>query len=68
MTDAVGRVGSSNERDQLVKQDRVQIGKRKAVDGEQTIREGVNDYTESIASSSKLDTALYKDLPPSEGI
>lgn len=30
--------------------------------------ERLDDYTGSIASSSKFDTALYKERPPSEGI
>jgi hypothetical protein len=32
------------------------------------LRERFDDHTGSIASSSKFDTALYKERPPSDGI
>lgn len=54
-----------------VKQDGIQgggVGLKQKVTENERLRERFGDYTRSIASSSKFDTALYKERPPSDEI
>lgn len=44
------------------------VGLKQKVTENERLRESLGDYTRSIASSSKFDTALYKERPPSDEI